>query len=101
MITKVLIDLDDNMDPVVRISNLSQWASSDDVRDKVAKQFVENLSNRMAAVKFEGDDAVIVPASVELVLEWLFERYAYGSEAHEKIKELISIEEKEKPRHGM
>ena len=95
MVTKVLIDLDGTRDSVIRISNIREWASEDDVKDKLVKMFVESLSDcRPAILNYlpGGNDAILRPASLESILFWLRDQFSMNDGNRQLVQDIIDNE---------
>ncbi len=95
MTSKILIDVDSNSDPVIRISGNREWHESDDVRDKLIKGFIENVGTRNALVSIYFDDngdAILKPAALDYVLHQLLVRFKSDSKSHNLISEIIENE---------
>lgn len=97
MVSKILIDIDTNRDAVVKVSGVRLAAESDDVKDKLVRQFIEDVSFRgqghVCIHRDQENDAVLKPASLEsLMFAVLAALGGDGTESGKKMKELISME---------
>lgn len=97
MVSKILIDIDTNRNAVVKVSGVRLAAESDDVKDKLVRQFIEDVSYRgqgLAAIHRDSEnDAILKPAALDVMMFAVLAALGGdGTESGKKMRELIAME---------
>lgn len=97
MQSRLLIDIDGGRRAVIAIKGIRLAADSDDVKDKLVRQFIEDVScesHGLVSVFRDGEnDAFLRPAPLETVMWSLHSRLGGDStDSGKKMRELIDME---------